>query len=105
MWQVEPGGEGLLFSPRLWPLLRCKVDMVFAGYHETALTTALAPSATAGRIILPSGRRIAVARKQALGPLPLAPDVIEAVLSGEEKGIPGEILDFERIRSGLVEYF
>jgi hypothetical protein len=105
LWEVEPGGEGLLFSSRLWPLLRGKVDMVSASYHETALTAALTPTATEGRITLPSGRRIAVARQQVIGPLSLAPDGVDAILRGEEKGMPREILDFERIPSGLAEYY
>jgi pyruvate formate-lyase activating enzyme-like uncharacterized protein len=105
LWEVEPGGEGLLFAPRLWPLVRGKVDIVSASYHESALTTALTRPAAQSRITLPSGRSIAVARQQVAGPVQLAPDGVEAILCGEEKGIPGEILDFERIPSGLADYF
>jgi hypothetical protein len=105
LWEEEPGGEGLLFSPRLWPLLRGKVDLVSACYHETALTPALTSTATENRLTLPSGRRLAVARQQVFEALPVTPDVVEAILSGDEKGIPREILDFERIPSGLAEYF
>ena len=105
LWEVEPGGEGLLFAPRLWPLVRGKVEMVSASYHETALTAALTPTATESRIIIPSGRRIAVARQQVIGPLSLAPDGVDAILRGEEKGMPRKILDFERIPSGLAEYY
>jgi uncharacterized protein len=105
LWEVEPGGEGLLFSPRLWPLVRGKVDTVSVIYHETSLTAAPASTAAAGRIVLPSGRRLAVARQQAAGPLPLALDVVEAILREDETGVPREILDFERIPSGLAEYF
>jgi uncharacterized protein len=105
LWELETGGEGLLFSPRLWPLLRGKVDMVSASYHETAITPALTPTATEGRITLPSGRRLAVARQQVIGPLPVAPDGVDSILRGEEKGVPREFLDFERIPSGLADYY
>jgi uncharacterized protein len=105
LWALEPGGEGLLFASRLWSLLRGKVDMVSACYHETALTPALTPTATDSRIILPSGRRIAVARRQVIGPLHLMPHEVETILCGEEQGLPREILDFERIPSGLAEYY
>jgi hypothetical protein len=105
LWEVEAGGEGLLFSTGLWPLVRGKADKISARYHEAGLIPVHSPSAGQRGITLPSGRRIAVARQQVAGPVPLAPDGVESILRGEEKGVPREILDFERIPSGLAEYF
>jgi len=105
LWEMKPGGEGVCFSPRLWPLVRGKVDEVSASYHESALTPALSPSAIQRRITLPSGRCIAVARQQVIGPLALTPDMVEAILRGDGESMPREIRQYERIEAGLAEYY
>jgi hypothetical protein len=56
-------------------------------------------------IPLPSGGSISVVRQPVSGPLEIGPDELESILSGEEEAMPEEVRDFEKIPSGLAEYF
>ena len=105
LWEIDPGAGKLLFSSRLLPFLREKGGKYSVCYHEAALTSVMSPSRTHEEIILPSGRRIAVVRKTVCAPIEIGPDEVEAILRGDEGAIPNEIWKFERIPSGLAEYF
>ena len=105
LWEMEPGGEGVFFSPRLWPLLRGVTEKVSVNYHEAALVSGFSTSSSLREIPLASGRRIAVVRQPVSGPLELGPEEVDAIMRGDEESMPREIRQYERIEAGLAEYY
>ncbi len=105
LWEMEPGGEGVFFSPRLWSLLRGVTEKVAVSYHEAALASWFSTSSRQREIHLASGRRIAVVRQPVSGQVELCPVEVDAILRGDEESMPREIRQYERIEAGLAEYF
>jgi hypothetical protein len=105
LWEVDPTREKLFFPHSLWPFMRGKGETFAVSYYEAALSSTADPSRTEGVIPLPSGRRIVVSRRPACATLEIKGDEVEAILKGDANGVPHEIRTFERIPSGLGEYF
>jgi pyruvate formate-lyase activating enzyme-like uncharacterized protein len=105
LWKVDRTSGKLFFPSRLWPHIRGKVRTFTVSYHEAALSLTAKPSGKEGEITLPSGKRIAAFRQPVFETLEIGRDVIEAILKGDVDTIPIEIRDFERVPSGLAEYF
>jgi pyruvate formate-lyase activating enzyme-like uncharacterized protein len=104
-WEIDPGGERLNFSLKLWDLLNDSGDTFSVSYHEAAITSTSSPVQSKGELLLPSGRRLYLARQQVGEFTGLGGEVIEAILAGEETELKGPMGRYEFIPSGLAEYF
>ena len=101
---TEQDGAEILFSSLFYPQLSGKEGLYSVTYYEAALSANISNSGE--RVItLPSGTSIAVIRQPVYGPFNLGHEEVRAILNGDELAMPGGLLDYEKIPTGLAEYF